>query len=446
MASRIETFPARWLDWKPPSDCHDFGIGEILAATLPAVFATETGAATLGATVLGSALPGAAFGAATSGLTGGDPLLGALTGGFTGGVTGGAGALAPALGVSPTLAETVGGAGAGFLGSEVTGQDPLMGALTGGASGLASGLFSAGGAAAPGVEGGGPIGGSGGGAPVASAAPSSAAPLSGELSAAASIPTGTADFQVDAGSSGVAPITTGNALSSIAGPTSPTNLTGGLGGATGNTASGGGASMSDLLPGYGGSGGGSDDFGGGASGNFLSDALGTTGGTGIGSRIVNYLGDHPMLGLGGALLGGSLLMGSGSVPGSEPLKQDSALLSTLGNQEVKSLQTGQVPAGAQSLLDQQKAAVNARTRSTFANLGLSGSTMEAQALAQNEQAVEANKWKIISDLVSQGTTTLQGAATIDNNLMLQEIARDKESRDAISRFAAALAGGSMLTK
>jgi hypothetical protein len=96
MAMRsLDLIPRRWLEYEPPSDCHDFGIGETLAAILASAGVDAGAAGAIAPVVVGGA-EGAGLGAATSAITGGDPLMGALTGGVGGGALAGVGELAGA--------------------------------------------------------------------------------------------------------------------------------------------------------------------------------------------------------------------------------------------------------------------------------------------------------------------------------------------------------------
>ena len=169
--------------WHHDEHLCSFGITE-------AVFGVGLGSLFGGGLVgtgVADAIGGAASGALLSGVTGGNPLTGALTGGLTGGLLGGGvgSAIGDATGIGSVAGDALVGAGAGALGSGVTGQNPLTGAITGGLTGGAAGLAGVGGAgsaASPVSAGAGP--GVGAGAIAAPASIGADVPVASELSSA----------------------------------------------------------------------------------------------------------------------------------------------------------------------------------------------------------------------------------------------------------------------
>ena len=111
----------------------------------------EVGIPAMIADVAAPALFDAAGGALISEVTGGDPLKGALMGGITGGLGAGlGGTVADALGVSSNVGSALASGTGGMLGSAITGGNPLMGGLVGGLGSYAmSSLGGGSGAAAP---------------------------------------------------------------------------------------------------------------------------------------------------------------------------------------------------------------------------------------------------------------------------------------------------------
>lgn len=87
--------------------------------------------------VIGGAILGVGTGAIGSEITGGNPLIGALTGGLTGGLVPAIGPeIGGALGIGTTAGEALTGAALGAGSSAITGGNPLIGAATGGAGPL----------------------------------------------------------------------------------------------------------------------------------------------------------------------------------------------------------------------------------------------------------------------------------------------------------------------
>jgi hypothetical protein len=412
------------------------GIADAVAGGLTSLgIGAETAAAA--APIITSTAGGAAFGAGESALFGGNPLTGAVTGGITSGVTTGVGPIVGStLGIGTTAGEALTGAGVGAAASGIAGGNPLTGALTGAAGpligsalspststasgpmGTGTGAGTSGTPAAPGPAGGGVgSGGGGGGAP---ASPASAAPVSTV--------------------SGGSPPSSTDLTAAVANNPANTN--------TPTTPNLGGRVMDFLSNPFG-------MFGGGGSsvpaptmatdttpaGDFSPRA--DASGGGIGSTIGSWLSKNPGALLGGALLGGEMLFGNQSVPGLGAVQQTAGQEAALAGNLLQPLQTGQVPPGAQSMLDQLSTSMKSKVQSQYASLGLSGSTMEAQDLAKVDQTVAANKWNIINSLISTGTQELGASGTLDQASMNAQIQQDAKMQQAISTFAAALAGGGL---
>ena len=175
------------------------------------------------------------------------------------------------------------------------------------------------------------------------------------------------------------------------------------------------------------------------------NAAGGAGGSsgGIGSTIGNWLMKNPGIALGGALLAGQGIFGNNSVPGLSAVQGVAGQDAALADQALSGLKTGQVPPGAQSVLDSLTSSMKTKVRSQYANLGLSGSTMEAQDLAKVDQEVAGQKWGIINSLVGTGTAALSAEGTLDQASMNAQVQQDQEMQKAIASFAAALAGGGL---
>ena len=116
------------------------------------------------------------------------------------------------------------------------------------------------------------------------------------------------------------------------------------------------------------------------------------------------------------------------------------MLAGQGNQALKALQTGQLPAGAQAQVDQATDAAKATIRSNFARMGASGSSSEAEALAGIDQAAAATKFQDLNTVTQTGLQEVGAANNLYTTIMNTEIASDKETQDAIARLSAALAG------
>lgn len=408
----------RGLRWADEGNLCSFGIGAALGTAIGGALGGGAIATTVGS-IAGPALVGAAGGAALSGITGGNPLTGALTGGLTGGVLGGVGDIASSAGLgagATTALDTAAGAGAGALGGAITGGSPLTGALTGGAAGLATGVSSP-------------------------SAPSSTV---------ASIP--------ESGSSG------GISAASLAGPSIAGQGTG---------------PATDLATGFSGTPANQDFTGGGISGSAtpipsLSSATGTSmspldtsgfsgpavnqdfsGATEASSaspfssmidNAVNSLTKNPLalLGAGGLALDYFMTPSISQMPEAKPLEQAAGNLAQTGSNLTSYLFSGTLPPGAQEAVQGATQAAKAQIRSNYANLGLTGSTMEQQALGMVDQNAAAQTFSIANQLMGEGANFTNLSDQLYQNILNLTLQQDTAFQSALSRFAGGLAGAGMM--
>lgn len=106
--------------------------------------------------------------------------------------------------------------------------------------------------------------------------------------------------------------------------------------------------------------------------------------------------------------------------------------------------TGKLPPGAQAAVDTAKQKADAAVKSRYANLGLTGSTMEADQLALNEENVAAEQFKIEQQMAELGLRAGQQALddlklqdSIYKDLMTAQMQSDKQLSDSIGAFAKA---------
>jgi hypothetical protein len=400
-------------------------LGNLIAPGLGAAFdipalATEAGGSFLGSTIGGAAsgepigkalLGGAEAGAGTAALGG---LLDVATGTPLGGTTtpsisnlfgtGGTAAAPGTPGTAPAPVTTT------PLNTGVTGVAPTAGAGAPAMGGFGGGIGGGGGSAVPSI-----------GTPTfaGSIGAGGAEPFTGLWGGGGmQIPS----FMESAGTS--LPSPTGASATPLLGPS------GGLG-------AGAGAITSSGL----GAGGASTGGGGGLLGGDIGSALAKYGPTAISA-----------LGLGYEALKGSQPIPSNLLQplqtGAAGLTTQAANLNTLGGESLSALQTGQIPPGAQAAIDQATSAAKAAIRSNYANLGETGSTMEAGALAQVDQAAATQTWNVIQGLTQTGLQEIQGGAQETNfanqiytNILNETLQQDQNMQNALARFAAALAGG-----
>ena len=426
-------------------------IGEAIAGAVGSA-AVAAGAGGTLAGALGTAaefgIGGAVLGAGESALMGKNPLQGAEAGLIGGAVTGGLGGL-----LGSSLGSTAGGAVAGALGgglgSLATGTNPLTGALTGGVGGGIAGSMGGLGGAAPG----------GAQSAVSALGPtydptqaftSGGLPnISGDLTQGVPSLGGTSGTigpttQLDAlgkMASGAPVSAMGNApVDTPSGGSIFSNLFGGNGAGAGGVASVGSPAVPGTMatgnidtpaPGLGGaaSGGASGAAGAGGIKNLFSDPLGT-------------IKANPGLALAGLGMGYDVLKGNQMPKGYAQLEQQANTLTAEANQLTQGALNNALPPEAQAQLDQAQNSAMQQIRSKYAQMGLSGSSMEAQAQAGVNEAMASQGYSIMQQLMSQGLSAAQAANAALTQIMNANVAQGAATSGAIGNFAGALAGSS----
>ena len=432
-------------------------IGEAIAGAVGSA-AVAAGAGTGLAGALGTAaefgIGGAVLGAGESALMGKNPLQGAEAGLIGGAVTGGLGGL-----LGSSLGSTAGGAVAGALGgglgSLATGTNPLTGALTGGVGGGIAGSMGGLGGAAPGgaqsaVSALGPTYDPTQAFTTAADATSGGLPnISGDLTQGVPSFGGTSGTigsttQLDAlgkMASGLPVSAMGNApVDTPSGSSIFSNLFGGNGAGAGGVASVGSPAVPGTMatgnintpaPGLDGaaSGGASGAAGAGGIKNLFSDPLGT-------------IKANPGLALAGLGMGYDVLKGNQMPKGYAQLEQQANTLTAEANQLTQGALNNALPPEAQAQLDQAQNSAMQQIRSKYAQMGLSGSSMEAQAQAGVNEAMASQGYSIMQQLMSQGLSAAQAANAALTQIMNANVAQSAATSGAIGNFAGALAGSS----
>jgi hypothetical protein len=141
---------------------------------------------------------------------------------------------------------------------------------------------------------------------------------------------------------------------------------------------------------------------------------------------------------GGAALA-PLLMGN-TIPGLSDLQNQAKTFNAMGTPLAQSLTTGQLPAGAQTSLDAATRAAQAAVRSQYANMGLSGSSQEADQLAGVAAKEATQKVAMLEDLTGIGLKEMGMATPLLTQIMQSRLAQDQQMQQAIAKLAATLAG------
>lgn len=163
--------------------------------------------------------------------------------------------------------------------------------------------------------------------------------------------------------------------------------------------------------------------------------------------ILKTLGLTPMQAVGSgvsALMLGQSLLGNNTAtafPGGPELTGQAANLSAQGQQLQSYLQSGALPPGAQAGIDQAVSAAKARIMSVHASQGTTGSTMEAQDLANVDQQAAAMGFNMAAQLFSQGLSETQISEQIYQSLLSTNITLNQQVGQGVANLATALGGG-----
>ena len=158
---------------------------------------------------------------------------------------------------------------------------------------------------------------------------------------------------------------------------------------------------------------------------------------------------------GGGLFGGSPALGllaaapvalqalreSQPYKGETQLQQSAAQLGQQGKELQNYLQTGTLPPGAQAAINQATASAQAAIRSQYAAMGMSGSSAEAQDLAQAQQAGVTQATNMAATLLSTGIQSTQMSDQLYQDIINQSMQEDQDLSSAIGNFAYMAGGG-----
>ena len=330
---------------------------------------------------------GAGTGALSSAVTGGNIGQGAEFGALSGGVGGAGGGLAANLGLNSGVGAALGGALGGAGASAISGSNPITGALLGGVSGFGANSLNPTGA--------GPAGPGGGVSAAATAAP-------GAVSAGGAAPDLTNVNVTPAASLG------GTGSTSAALGLSP------------GTVSAGSPSLPPLDP-----------------SSLLLPSQTLPGSTSSGLFGTGITPGQAISGLG---LAYSALKPE---PGVEKQLQASAnSLGAEGQSLMSYIQNGSLPPGLQESVNLASQDAIASIKSTYANLGASGSSSEAQAIADTKQRAQAQAGQYALSLLQSGIQTSGLSNQLLGGILSYDQSEDKDLTDALAGFAAAGSGGS----
>ena len=134
-------------------------------------------------------------------------------------------------------------------------------------------------------------------------------------------------------------------------------------------------------------------------------------------------------------------MGQQQPKGMNQMSSAAQQLAAQGGQLQNAL-NGSLPPAAQGALNQASNSMKAHVRSQYAQMGLSGSTMEAQAMASVDETVAAQGYQMTMQLYNAGVQESGMANELFNQIMQTNQAQSQGLSSAVSNFAGALAGNS----
>jgi hypothetical protein len=124
-----------------------------------------------------------------------------------------------------------------------------------------------------------------------------------------------------------------------------------------------------------------------------------------------------------------------SIPGQGALTDIANQQSKVGTNLASSLSTGALPAGAQAQIDQSVASQIAQIRSKYAQMGLSGSSMENQDIAAVQRSAQEQAYTAASNATNTGLTALNNASATTQTIANQKLQQDQELQNAINSMA-----------
>ena len=180
----------------------------------------------------------------------------------------------------------------------------------------------------------------------------------------------------------------------------------------------------------------------GGVGNWLSTTAGNIG---------NWVTQNPMTALGAVAGGGMLLsemFGSGHDAESQTMKQlgqQAASAQSTATMLQAPLTSGVLPPGAQAAVNAAQQSGRTAAISSYAKMGMSGSTGEADAIQASNQAAQAMKFGIAQQLFTQASGYAKLASDDYAGLLKAQMEQDQDFSNALSKFVSALAGGKSST-
>lgn len=134
------------------------------------------------------------------------------------------------------------------------------------------------------------------------------------------------------------------------------------------------------------------------------------------------------------------LMAPSTLQGQPQLNAQATQLAQQSEMMQSYLQTGQLPPGVKTAIDNATAGAKAAIKAKYAHMGIPGSSAEAQELQQVDLNAAAQGADLAIKLYTEGTQDATISAQIYQSLLSTDVQQQKATSDAIANMAAALSG------
>ena len=179
-----------------------------------------------------------------------------------------------------------------------------------------------------------------------------------------------------------------------------------------------------------------------SSGTSLSDFINHQSMAGVKDAILK----NPSAALSALGVAGTALKGNQLAKGEKQLQQEAAGMQGQGAQLENYLQTGTLPPGVQTSINQSTEAAKASIRSEYAARGMSGSSAEQQDLANADAQARTQGASIAMQLLNTGINESSLSAQLYEKIMQNSMQNDQNLQSAITGFASSMAGTSPNSK
>lgn len=164
------------------------------------------------------------------------------------------------------------------------------------------------------------------------------------------------------------------------------------------------------------------------------------GGGDVASRIMGLVEKNPGALLSGGLLGLQMLKGNEQYPAEKSIQQQAGEAGTTGRALSGYIFSGTLPPGAQTAVDQATNAAKATIRSRYAQMGLGGSTPEAEALQSVDRNAASQTFQMADQLLQQGADYTKLSGSLYSELLKAQAGTDQELMQSLAVFAGGLGG------